>query len=53
MVKFSVKNIQVGQPKNNNEKRNVTDENIFFFILNVFDRAKKSTNMVKIIKDAK
>ena len=40
MVTFSVKNIQVGHPKNtNNEKKFEGGKNIFF-VLNVYNTAK-------------
>ena len=42
MIKFSVKNIQVRHPENTNNEKKLTDEKIFFFVLNVFNTAKKN-----------
>ena len=41
MVTFSVKNIQVERPKDTNNEKKLTDEKKIFFVLNVFNTAKK------------
>ena len=41
MVTFSVKNIQVGHPKNINNEKKFDGRKKFFFVLNVFNTVKK------------
>ena len=44
MVTFAVKNIQVGHPKDTNEKKFDGRKNVFF-VLNVFNTAKKMVTL--------
>ena len=41
MVTFSVKNIQVGHNKNTNNEKKFDGRKHIFFVLNVFNKAKK------------
>ena len=41
MVTFSVKNIQIGHPKNTNKEKKIDGRKNIFFVLNVFNTPKK------------
>ena len=53
MATFSVKNIQLGHPKNTNNEKKFDGRKNIFFVLKVFNTAKKKKKIKKKMTDEK